>query len=175
MTADSSDRGKISKAMRDFDRKTCIRFIPHSYQRVLLTIEPRFGCFSAVGHIRDRQLLSLQKPCLKNNIIQHELLHALGFYHEHARSDRDRHIKVHWENILKGHENNFEIEDTENLGTAYDYNSVMHYETTAFAKDGKTTLIPIPDPSVPIGKAKGLSNNDILRINRLYKCWNYLR
>ncbi|KAM9356303.1 low choriolytic enzyme-like [Pholidichthys leucotaenia] len=171
---DSTDRDKIYEAMSAFDHKTCIRFIPRSNERFYLTIEPKFGCFSLVGYIGDRQLLSLQRPCLKNSIIQHELLHAMGFFHEHSRSDRDQHIKVNWENIIEGHEHYFEKEDTENLGTPYDYGSVMQYESTAFAKNGKPTLTPIPDPSVPIGKAEGLSNIDVLRINKLYKCRNYL-
>ena len=29
----------------------------------------------------------------------HEIMHALGFWHEHARRDRDDHITVQEENI----------------------------------------------------------------------------
>ena len=29
----------------------------------------------------------------------HEMLHALGFFHEHVRPDRDSHIDVDWTQI----------------------------------------------------------------------------
>ena len=31
-------------------------------------------------------------------------------------------------------------------------------------------MVPIPDPDVEIGKAREMSQNDILRLNRLYNC-----
>lgn len=32
----------------------------------------------------------------------HEIMHALGIFHEQSRADRDRFVKVNWENIIKG-------------------------------------------------------------------------
>ena len=38
----------------------------------------------------------------------HELLHTLGFDHEHTRPDRDSFISVNTDNITPGKEGNFE-------------------------------------------------------------------
>jgi hypothetical protein len=37
-----------------------------------------------------------------HGIVPHELLHALGFYHEHTGSDRDQYVKINWEYIPQG-------------------------------------------------------------------------
>ncbi|XP_042359235.1 low choriolytic enzyme-like [Plectropomus leopardus] len=171
---DDSERSAILRAMKDFERKTCIRFIPRAAQRSYLSIEPRYGCSSLLGRIGDKQVVSLQRfGCINHGIIQHELLHALGFYHEHNRSDRDQHVRIDWDNVNEYFVYNFQKKNTNNLNTPYDYSSVMHYGRTAFGKYGAETIIPIPDSSVPIGQRERLSEIDILRINRLYKCWSY--
>ncbi|KAM6915003.1 low choriolytic enzyme-like [Xenentodon cancila] len=158
--------------MKDFEPITCIRFVPRQNERAYLNIEPKYGCMSLLGHTGDKQIVSLQRfGCVSHGIIQHELLHALGFYHEHTRSDRDQYVRINWENIKEYYIKNFEKMDTNNLDTPYDYSSIMHYGRTAFGKFGKLeTIIPIPDSTVPIGESKSLSNIDILRINRLYNC-----
>merc|ERR1712035_215791 len=93
--SDDSERREILDALEDFESKTCIRFIPRASQRQYLSIEPRYGCFSMLGRIGDKQVLSLQKfGCVRRGIIQHGVLHALGFYHEHTRSDRDEYIRL---------------------------------------------------------------------------------
>ncbi|XP_059213146.1 low choriolytic enzyme-like isoform X2 [Centropristis striata] len=173
---DRTERSEILSAMKDFEYKTCIRFIPRSRQRAYLSIEPRFGCASILGRSGDKQVLSLQRyGCIRRGIIQHEMLHALGFYHEHTRSDRDQYVKINWDNINEYYTYNFRKKDTDNLNTPYDYGSVMHYGRTAFGKRFRLeTIIPIPDASVSIGQREEMSKIDIERVNKLYKCWNYM-
>ncbi|XP_053178954.1 low choriolytic enzyme-like [Scomber japonicus] len=161
----------IIRGLESFSRSTCIRFIPFKRQKDFLDIRSDEGCYSYLGRQGGKQTVSLDiSGCIYRNTIQHELLHALGFEHEQSRSDRDEHIKIIWENIEDGEEDQFEKVKTRNLGTPYDYNSVMQYESDYFSKNGKPTMIPIPDPNVPIGKATKMSPNDILRVNRLYRC-----
>ena len=40
-----------------------------------------------------------QSGCVNERVVVHELLHVLGFRHEHNRPDRDDHITMHWNNI----------------------------------------------------------------------------
>ncbi|XP_047429739.1 low choriolytic enzyme-like [Mugil cephalus] len=168
---DNAEKQTILRAMKAFEGKTCIRFIPRRIQRAYLSIEPRSGCSSLMGRLGDKQVVSLQRyGCISHGVIQHELLHALGFYHEHTRYDRDQYIRINWENIDAYHMHNFKMKDSDFLNTPYDYSSIMHYGRTAFGKFRSETITPIPDPSVNIGQRDSLSDIDILRINRLYKC-----
>lgn len=60
----------------------------------------------------------------------HELGHVLGFFHEHARWDRDRFVTIHYENIKPGRAADYDwIPQTNWLvqTTSYDYRSIMHY------------------------------------------------
>lgn len=68
--------------------------------RLSFTVIYTISCASLLGRTGDKQVLSLQRyGCVSHGIIQHETLHALGFYHEHTRSDRDQYIKINWDNI----------------------------------------------------------------------------
>ncbi|XP_034436123.1 low choriolytic enzyme-like [Hippoglossus hippoglossus] len=172
---DDSEKTEILAALQDIERKTCIRFVPRFRQTAHLSLEPRYGCASMLGRVGDKQVVSLQRyGCIKRGIIQHEVLHALGFYHEHTRSDRDEYVKINWDNINQYFVNNFQKMDTNNLNTPYDYTSVMHYGRTAFGIKRAETIVPIPDASAAIGQRGSMSRIDVQRINRLYKCWSYL-
>ncbi|XP_057191360.1 hatching enzyme 1.2-like isoform X2 [Triplophysa rosa] len=163
------ERQVIETGLQSFQESTCIRFIPHNGQRHFINIESVKGCYSYLGRQGGSQVVSLERPgCINSRNVQHELLHALGFHHEQNRSDRDEHVKIIFKNIEPGHERNFKKVPTNNLATHYDYNSVMHYPSNAFSRSDEPTIIPIPDPNVLIGKAKKMSYNDILRVNRLY-------
>lgn len=61
----------------------------------------------------------------------------------------------------------------DDLNTAYDYASVMHYSPTAFSKNGSPTITP-KVMGVEIGQRRGFSEMDIYKINKLYNCSSYL-
>ncbi|XP_051937224.1 high choriolytic enzyme 1-like [Hippocampus zosterae] len=165
------EKQMIETAMRSFQESTCIRFVPRSDEFDYVSVENKIGCYSALGKQGGKQVVSINRgSCLYNGIIQHELNHVLGFQHEQNRSDRDRHVRINWENIDPVAALNFNKQDTNNLNTPYDYTSIMHYGRTAFSGNGKDTITPIPDASVRIGHRPGMSKWDITRINMLYSC-----
>ncbi|PIO16021.1 hypothetical protein AB205_0039790 [Aquarana catesbeiana] len=166
-----SDLNSIVLAMAEFETLTCVRFVPLTTEDDYIDIVPDDGCYSYIGRIGGSQTVSLGGGCIYRGIIQHELEHALGFYHEHVRSDRDNYVDINFQYISQGYWGNFAKADTNNLGSPYDYGSVMHYDAYAFTNtSNKPTIVPKPDPNVSIGQTIGLSVLDVTKINRLYQC-----
>ncbi|NXP46894.1 ASTL metalloendopeptidase, partial [Heliornis fulica] len=163
----------IQDAMKEFETLTCVNFVKRTTERDYLNIKSADGCWANYGKVGGGQTVSMMKGgCMWRGIIQHELEHALGFLHEHSRSDRDKYVKIMWEYINPGDRGDFrKFENSNNLGLPYDYSSVMHYGPYTFTNTtGKATIVPIPDGSVHIGQRVGLSNLDVAKINKLYNC-----
>lgn len=126
-----------------------------------------------MGRIGGKQGVSLQRSCIDDyGLILHEIGHALGFLHEHIRPDRDDYIDVLHENINHGALPEFLKADAsmvDTLGVGYDYNSVMHYDPTAFGIRSRTT-IRAHDQNIVVGFAKELSELDVIKFNLFYGC-----
>lgn len=60
-------------------------------------------CFSSVGNQNvGKQRLSIGKNCDRLGTVEHEFLHALGFWHEQSRDDRDDYVTIIWDQIEPG-------------------------------------------------------------------------
>ncbi|MGH0155974.1 UNVERIFIED_CONTAM: hypothetical protein FKN15_031481 [Acipenser sinensis] len=96
--------GKIDEAFQDFHKYTCVRFVPMKDESDFLSIHQLTGCYSNVGRKGGMQLVSLDVKCMQSGkgTIIHEFIHALGFWHEQARSDRDQFVTISWANIWTG-------------------------------------------------------------------------
>lgn len=60
------------------------------------------------------QNLSIGAGCDTKAVVQHELLHALGFYHEQSRSDRDDYVQIWWDQIEAGKLTQFRVNLSQN-------------------------------------------------------------
>ncbi|XP_076990833.1 astacin-like metalloendopeptidase [Tamandua tetradactyla] len=169
---DELSRRVILAAFAEFEHSTCVRFVPYEGQRDFISIVPMSGCFSGVGRSGGLQVVSLAPACLRTGpgIALHELMHVLGFWHEHARADRDRYIRVDWREILPGFEINFIKSRSSNMLAPYDYASVLHYGRLAFSRRGAPTIVPLRDPRAHLGQRRNLSASDVTRVLRLYAC-----
>ena len=61
-------------------------------------------CYSRIGRDPNdkEQVISIGFGCERLGTIVHETMHALGFFHEHTRPDRDKYVKLDWGNIEQG-------------------------------------------------------------------------
>ncbi|XP_074641353.1 zinc metalloproteinase nas-6-like [Tubulanus polymorphus] len=172
---DSADMKDIESALRNLEKLVnknghCIKFKSWSSEKNFLVIFPGNGCSAPVGMTGGAEFVSLHPTCILEDKIQHEILHALGFWHEQSRPDRDRYITINWDNIQTGHEHNFDVQqNTDMLGVKYDYYSLMHYDMYTWSKNDKPTITP-KDSSVKWTGAFEISPLDVEKIRRLYEC-----
>ncbi|XP_052250693.1 zinc metalloproteinase nas-13-like [Dreissena polymorpha] len=153
--------------------KTCIHFKPHAGEPGYVKFVTGDGCHTPVGYIGRQSDVTIGHGCEQKGTVMHELLHALGFWHEQSRTDRDTYVTIHSGNIQKGHEGNFNKYPTtyiDMLGQPYDYGSIMHYSAYAFAIDPHKMTIEPKHHGVTIGQRTALSLTDIKEIQLLYDC-----
>ncbi|ODM96033.1 Zinc metalloproteinase nas-4 [Orchesella cincta] len=173
------ERGVIFSGLQEIASKTCVKFAVHKdshsvhgHDHVYISKTKSKGCWSYVGRVgTGKQDLSLPIGCINHRTVVHEVMHALGFSHEHVRHDRDNYVEILWGNIQQGRERNFQKKHgrADPFGP-YDYESIMHYERNAFSKGGHTDTIRPLRGHAPIGKGRHMSHWDVVKINRMYKC-----
>ncbi|CAL4078830.1 unnamed protein product, partial [Meganyctiphanes norvegica] len=122
------------------------------------------------------QRVAVAETCSLGTVI-HEIGHALGFPHEHSRSDRDKVIKLLWDNIRNNSytKNNFKTFETYN-DVPYDLSSIMHYGPHSRSKKNWYSFVTV-DPydirHIRVDQIPGrdrLSFRDIKNANIGYKC-----
>ncbi|XP_076824777.1 uncharacterized protein LOC143470493 isoform X2 [Clavelina lepadiformis] len=168
----------IKEGHGELEKQSCFKFkpyLPSSDSSYIKYIRDN-GCWSKVGKLirpGTGQDLSIGSGCDHWSTVAHELLHAFGFDHEQCRPDRDEYIIFHSENLQKGSEIQFEkipLKFAVDLGSSYDFDSLMHYGEKDFSSNGKVVLEKLPDT-----KTKGvpdyrddLSEEDVKELNALY-------
>jgi len=183
-------KNEILKAIENIENKTCMKFVKRTNEPNYVLFTKGAGCSSFVGNIRrGAQEVSIGEFCIDMSVIAHEILHALGFIHEHTRLDRDQYIFINYTNILTGLEDQFQkytsrrdISEITTLDTPYDKSSVMHYKRFTFtnkadpdtriviAVEAHMTLYSRTGSDEKLGSENGLSNMDIIRVNKHYNC-----
>jgi len=170
----SSGRRVVQQAIQELQSKTCVRLEPRTSQRNYIQFFHGSGCYSMIGQQGGRQQVSLASPgCLTKGVAVHEILHAIGFYHEQSRRDRDSYIRINWNNINRRMHYNFKMYrqgQASTLGEPYDKKSVMHYGNYAFSINGRKTIESVSNSNEKLGQRYGLSAIDVKQIKKYYKC-----
>lgn len=132
-------------------------------------------CASNLGMTIGKQYIWVPDWAEKGTII-HEIGHTIGLIHEHSRSNRDKYVKVLYNNIQPDPTDpnfikvNFDKIATEYLSPEFDFESIMLYHSYEFSKGypNYPTILRKEggylDPS-----RNSLTPDDIELINEIYK------
>ncbi len=183
----TQERSRVVTAMGELASVANIRFFPSSPGAGSLTIRRVVAAdhfdgggfyFSAcgVGYCAGGGELALAANT-GSGVVKHELLHALGFWHEQERSDRESYVHVEAANIRPGMESQFDTQANTATGP-YDLSSIMHYGACAWSRCGancsssnpacRTITVLDPTKQSRIGQLWTLSELDSQGLNRLY-------
>ncbi len=167
---------QIRDAMEVFHQKTSIRFVDYNGEKdALHFISDPERCASYVGRVGGHQPVLVGPECGMKEMI-HEMMHVLGFIHEHQRESRDRFVRVHLDQIEPDKLINFDIlpQDYQaiykRLSVEFDHQSLMLYPTHFFAKDRERGVtLSSRDPQTPLAPSATLSAGDILKLQEVYE------
>ncbi|GAA4279377.1 M12 family metallopeptidase [Aquimarina mytili] len=130
-TSNAETRDNIYWVVRYLEDKTNLDFIERRSGNYIAFVESN-GCSSFLGMIGGRQEIKINSEFCKSGTILHELLHALGIFHEQSRPDRNQYININYSNIRPGFEHNFTTQFTRNYGP-FDFGSIMIYNPCNFS------------------------------------------
>lgn len=170
----SSARKQIQRAIQEFKTKIgCVNFVPRSNQKDYVIFNQKGGCYSMIGRTgRGSQEISIGRGCESLGTVIHEMMHAIGFFHEQSRRDRDKYVQIYWNNISPSMKFNFNMYRSGEANTynePYDFKSVMHYSKYSFSTNRQPTIVSRRNPSEKLGNS-GFSQTDIRQIKKHYGC-----
>lgn len=167
------NRARVNQAITHWTSNSNLRFAyvlnPELVDNYIEFV-PGLGCSSSLGMIGGRQVITLGDGCTTGNTI-HEIGHAIGFFHEQSRSDRNNYIDILSANIVSGREHNFDTFIDRGIGGfnygTFDFGSIMMYPSNAFSSNGLPTITK-KDGSTFSAQRIGLSMIDIATANYMY-------
>ena len=172
------NRQRALNAMASVEAVSDVRFVAHAGEADYIQLRDADENSSFVGRRSGRQFINVQSWTVRF-IIVHELMHALGFRHEHQRQDRNQFIEIHFDRIRDDFAFAFEFRPGGTDLGEYDFDSVMHYDQCAFSACGFcglsptvcrtiTVLPPFEFRQSTIGQRTRLSTGDIEGLVALY-------
>ncbi|XP_059153168.1 zinc metalloproteinase nas-13-like [Physella acuta] len=167
---DDNDKKLIRQAIGEWEKYTCLVFSESRSNQNRIQFKDGGGCYSQLGMQSKPQPIALAPGCRTPGIIAHEIGHAIGWYHEHMRPDRDTYIKINLDSVPMRFQDNFKKYDESIINTYdidYDYTSIMHYGTGTLP--GSITTLD-PEFQDKIGQREGFSFKDIKLANVMYSC-----
>jgi hypothetical protein len=160
----------IQAAIADLNTRTDLQFIelPVYMPGInMIVFEPSLDpgvSSSAVGMQGGVQVIKIW-PSHGRSVVEHELMHAVGIWHEQQRLDRDDFININWFCMPQSRWHNFD--QAGHPWGAYDFQSIMHYGSFAFSSIEGCPVMTRKDGST-FSASSSLSTGDIAGINLMY-------
>ena len=139
---DGTNRTRMLNAMVEWEAVANVDFRPRDGHDNYIYVQADSVNTSSVGMQGGKQTVKIVSWGSHFTIV-HELGHALGYWHEQSRADRDSYVTINWGRICQDCcsgdpcDHNFEIRPA---GSAeygpYDFDSVMHYGQCDFSVCG---------------------------------------
>lgn len=124
--------------------------------RKFLTFQLADTCSARLGQQKTvkKNTIKLSTNCMDDPIaVQHEFMHALGFWHEHQRPDTPEYITVHFDRLAPGAESQFELflpENIGNKGAPFDITSIMCYDPTEATYGDHTVVSELTEKGIQL-------------------------
>jgi uncharacterized protein with LGFP repeats len=162
--AGMADQARVTAAVAEWNANTPYQWVVRTNQSAYVYFKgDSTVCESAVGRQGGRQDIKLAPGC-DWSAAAHEMGHAVGFFHEQSRKDRDSFINIVWSNVKAAKKFNFDKigSDADDWGV-YDASSIMHYPSfisdTTFVNDPGIATITLKNGSTYASSAN-LTNFD---------------
>ncbi len=163
----------VLNAIAHWQANTNLQFVQRTNQPNFIEFKnDEDACWSYIGMIGGLQVVNIGQSCSVSSAI-HEIGHAIGFYHELSRRDRDYNVNINWANIHPDWHSQYQTYLERGLqgfetGSTMDFNSVMMYGSRN--SSALNTSIPVwtDKNGNEYTRSSSLSAGDIDLYNLLY-------
>lgn len=162
----------INAAFDSIETHTPVRFVLRTTQPEYIKFVKSTGNNSPLGWSKNRVNTINLYNYTHIFITAHEIMHSLGIMHEQCRPDRNQFVIVDTSKVQDGREHNYNIYfDYAGFGP-FDFESVMLYSSTSFAKNSSDPPMTRLDGSTFTGQRSKISDGDYAGISHLYAPFN---